>query len=141
MQDDNQPVAPMSQAPDFSAPSQPNVSQRENIYETLMLVFGFLAILSLLINNGFLLKLSAVVFLMVAVITIVRGLASSRQSAAPTTVQQPDGSAAPVRRKRSLLKILGITLLVIISLPVLGYMALWGFFIIILLFGGGDMGS
>lgn len=141
MQDDSaQPTAPSSPVV-VQAASVPKetTSNIQNTYEYLMLGFGIVTIFSFITNNGFLLKIGISAFLLVAVISITRSLTQAKKEK-PAAFVQKSANSTP-KKKPSILKILGITLLVICMLPVVGYMLLIGLFIIILMFGGGNMGT
>lgn len=135
MQNDSAPVAQVVNPAPVPVAPQSTIS---NVYETIMLVFGGLAILSLLLNIGFLLKVTAAIFLVVAIIAIISSLGRPRP-AAPVASQQTTTQAAP--KQRTVLKTIGLTIFILLLLPVLAYGALILFFIIALASGGGRMGT
>jgi hypothetical protein len=151
MQDDNKMTSVYPSAPGAQPESSSTVGvheaallPHEKTFETALFAFGILAVLSLILNQGFVLKLSAALFLMVAVIAIVRSLTSSKKVYNVTPVELAQVKADAVSRagrSRSLLKILGITVIVIVAVPVLGYVAMYALLIIVLFSGGGRMGS
>mgnify|MGYP001610586696 CR=1 FL=1 len=163
MQNDNQSLAPTPQPPQAaqttqaSPPTQPNLPQtsvavspaaptditkHQSNMETLMMAFGILTILSLLVNNGFILKISAAVFLLVAIVSITRSMSMPKPQAVERSAPQPWVTSAEVTKKpTSPLKIIGIATLVIVGLPIIGYL---GFFVLIMFMmmsGGGRMGT
>jgi len=119
---------------------------RSDFLEAVMFGFGALAVVSLIVNNGFLLKISAAIFLVVAATAIVRGLnrtghASPTQQPTQPQIAQPVDAAT--LKKRKIIKIVGITVLLIIAAPFIGQILLVVLFLILLAFNGGnmDMGS
>lgn len=134
-------VAPTSEAAVAS-------SKRQEMYEYAMLLFGGLTIASFFVWNGFMLKVSLGIFLVIAVVSIVTGLNNSgrlvKQPPVPSQNSLPSSSSPAVQKSSTpILKILGYTLLAIIALPILSYGVMILFIIILLIFGGGSfrMGS
>lgn len=109
-----------------------------NIYETCMLVFGILTIISLLFNIGMLLKIMAVMFLVVSIVAILRSLFAPKQAISPF---QPAQTTENVKKPRSPLKTLGLVILILIAIPVLLQGAFIVFLIVALSLGGGNMGT
>lgn len=117
----------------------PSANRKQSIYENLMLAFGIGALISMLANQGFLLKICAAVFLGIAVINIVKNSKDMPQQPAayvPTVMAQPEPS-----KKRGAMKTIGLAVLVLAAVPVVIF---GGFFLLIMIMlasGGGDMGS
>lgn len=112
------------------------VNKSQNIYETLMLIFGLVTLGSLLINQGFLLKVGATLFLGVAILAIVRST-KNRIIYSHSIMREQ----VPVKAKRSPLKIVGIIMLVILLAPIILYGGLFVIFLLMLSLGGGDIGT
>lgn len=121
------------------APSAPKVSQSstQQMYEYAMLGFGIITVYSLIVRNGFLLKIGITLFLIVAIISITQSIARSRAPSNKIT----SASEAAAKKPTSPWKVLGIILLVILLIPVIGQMLLVGLFILMLVLGGGNVGT
>lgn len=135
IQPNQQSVLPVTnEANEYKSPNK-----KQNAYEYVLLGSGTLAILSLLFNNGFSLKLTAAIFLVVAVISIVRSISAPKQQVLASGPILASEKSFP--KKRSPLTIVGIILIVVILVPIVPYLFLILFFIIAMLFGGGNMGT
>ena len=107
----------------------------KNAYETAMLIFGGLTIFSLVTNNGWLVKISVMVFLGVAIISIVNSLNKSKE-AKQVIVSSNPATITPVKKPMTVMRLLGIIMLVIIGLPIIGYGVMFIFLIVALSTGG-----
>lgn len=113
----NNPVpTPTVLAPAPITPKQGGISQQ--ILEYTMLGFGIITVFSLIVRNGFLLKIGITLFLIVAIISIIRSLSKARSS---TSSSQFSIASAQNPKKTNPWKILGIVLLTLLMLPVIGY--------------------
>lgn len=124
--------------PPTVAPAQ---SASQNTLEYAMLVLALVTLGSFMVGNGYLLKIGLIMVMVVAITSIFRNLNSAKT--VPIIRQSESAQPASVTNKKpmSVIKLLGITALAIILLPVLGYMAMIAFFIVLLMFGGGNMGT
>ena len=148
MQNDNPPQQSAEQATQPQSASA--TPARSNLTESLMLAFGILAVVSLLIGNGLLLKVSALIFFFIAVKAIVKSATSTQQgSQTPQSgplqaSSQTQTQSAPkqfISRNRKAIKVVGIVVLVIVAAPLIGQLLLVGLFMILLATNHGSMGS
>lgn len=146
MENNNPPTPIINQSQDLAAIS-PQINQsspgtgtdnRQQVFEYVMLSFGLVTVLSLVTRNGFLLKIGICLFLIVAIISIIRSLLNSKNRATANLAQ---GATQPKTKTNKIWKILGITLLALIIVPILGQMLFMGFIIVLLIFNGGSMGT
>lgn len=129
---------PDNPKPDFFVgPTEPP-SRSRDVIEYLMLGAGIVTISAFLLNNGYILKFGLIVVLVIALYYITRGITSSNTT---YTISKDPTAPLGTRKQPSVLKMLGFTLLVIVMLPVLGYTAMFALLIIMLTFGGGNMGT
>lgn len=155
------PVNPTStplpvQGASFEVPAGSPVSNlARDRYEIALFILGTVAIISLLFNVGPLLQVSAGMFLVIAIISILRSLrgpakpvqtpvtnssnAASDTSAQPLVQQVSYGSKQQLAavKRWSPLKIIGTIILLIVVAPILFYAFIIIMFIIMLMAGGG----
>lgn len=118
-------------------PNNKTADNLQHIYEWIMLGLAILTIFSFVINNGFLLTIGIVAFMLVAIISITKSLANKTKQPATLT----SNSQLQSKKPRSILKILGMTLLIIALLPVFFYGGLMVLFIIFMVLNGGNANS
>lgn len=123
----------LAPAPITLGQSKSSLSQQ--ILEYTMLGFGIITVFSLIVRNGFLLKIGITLFLIVAVISITRSLSKARR---PSSSSQFPVTATQNPKKTNPWKILGIVLLTILLLPVIGYMLLIALLMILIALNGGQ---
>ncbi len=137
MENENQPLQPAG-PPISPQPQATDVTTKwRNPYETILLIFGCIAVFSLLTGNGGLLKVAAVIFLILGLFTIARGI-PLRGEAVP--VSSPAGSPK-VKRPWTPLRIIGLSVLILVVVPIIGFIALILFFIIAFSTGNVRMGT
>lgn len=98
-----------------------------------MLGAGVITIFSLLNGNVLLLKIAAAVFLLVAVVAIVRSITTPK----PIVFNQPSSSMV-AEKPRSMLRTVTKILVIIALIPLIGYGAMIIFFVILMATGGGS---
>lgn len=151
MQNDNQPS--LAQTPQIVQPTlqqpvayaqpiivSPAQKASQNTLEYAMLVLAFVTLGSFMVGNGYLLKIGLIMVMVVAIASILRNLNGAKPG--PTAPQiVSNNQAQPTKKPKSMVRLLGLTVLAIILLPVLGYAVMIAFFILLLMFGGGNMGT
>lgn len=142
MQNENQTVMPPANP---AAAPQPvaaeAVKKWRNPYETFLLLFGCAAVFSLLTGNGALLKVAAAIFLIMGLMAIAKGIPLRGEQVQPRTYTDEHGITYKAKRPWTPLRVLGLTLLIVILVPVVGYLALILFFILAFTVGGAEMGT
>jgi hypothetical protein len=150
MQNDNLPTGGTQYEPAANQPMiyepvyvDTPVNRNQNILEYIMLALGIVTLASFFVNNGLLLKTGLVAVLAIGILTILKNILATKAAynyiPPPATYESSQQSMErPQKKPRSLAKILGITLLVIICLPVIGYASLMIFIIAIVMMNGGQ---
>lgn len=106
----------------------------------MLLGVGIVTVSSFLLNNGFILKLGLIVVMLVAFYYMLQGFSHTKKNYNIDT-SNPAAQAQP-KNGTSVVKMLGITLLIIILLPVFGIAAMIALLILVLMLGGGgNMGT
>ncbi len=141
MQNENQPWQPATPAAAPQPVAAEAVKKWRNPYETFLLLFGGTAVFSLLTGNGTLLKIAAAVFLIMGLAAIAKGIPLRGEESGPKSYTDENGVTYKIKRPWTPLRVVGMALLIIILLPVLGYLALILLFIFMLSFGGANMGT
>lgn len=136
----------------FEVPASSPVSNvARDGYEIALFVLGTVAIIGLLFNIGPLLQVSAGMFLVIAIISILRSLRGPAKPAQAPVTNVPDADAQPLVQQVSYgskqqlaavkrwspLKIIGTIILLIVVAPILFYAFIIIMFIIMLMAGGG----
>ena len=141
MQNENQVVQPTNPSVTPQPIADTNVKKWYNPYETFLLLFGCTAVFSLLTGYGTLLKIAAVVFLLFGLIAIAKGIPLRGDQSPPQLLTDANGVTHRAKRPWTPLRIVGTVLLIIILLPVVGYLALILLLIIMMSTGGVSMGT
>ncbi|MBX6334143.1 hypothetical protein IRY61_02250 [Candidatus Saccharibacteria bacterium] len=113
------------------------VTKWQNPYEITLLIFGIVAVFSLLTGNGDLLRIAAIVFLLVSLYSIARGVPLRGEPVTTTS----DGKVIREKHNWTPLRIIGLSILVVIGLPILGYLALIAMFMVLMISGVGEAGT
>ena len=118
-----------------TAPQSNKVGQ--NAYETVMLIFGALTIFSLVTNNAWLVKISVMVFLGVALISIIKSLNKSRIENQRAQSSFTQANTTLTKKPMTVLRLLGIILFILVGIPVISYACIIAFIIFLFIAGGG----
>ncbi len=120
-----------------SPPLHLEEEKRSKPYEIILLFFGFAGVASLLIGNAVLLLITAGFFLILALVAIARGIPLRGESPTERLYTDANGATHKAKRPWTPLRIVGLTLLIIILLPVVAYAGLFLLLTIMFMASGG----